>query len=261
MRALLLLVLSELCFTTYANFNDPNNLLGHLAKMAAYIFLYRAVFIAAVREPFQRLTGEIERRRLAESRMQFLAFHDPLTELPNRVLAREHFSKAAGAADRTASKMALLFLDLDDFKKVNDSLGHAAGDLLLRTLADRLLAIMRRSDTVARLGGDEFLVIIPDLADPGDSMPLLDKLQAQIGKPIALAEREFIISLSIGVAIYPDDSRDFDILTQQADGAMYRAKQAGGNRAQFFSSAALQGGARRQQRQAPPAEIASLPRD
>ena len=243
--SVLLTILSELCFTIYSNVYEIFSFLGHIYKASAYFFLYQAVFVSSVREPFRHLSAEIEERQAAESRAAFLAYHDSLTGLPNRILAQEYFVKAMAAADRNATKLALLFIDLDNFKTVNDTLGHSAGDQLLRGLADRLRSLVRKSDTVSRQGGDEFLLMLVDLPDAEATLPLIDKLTEQIRQPIMVGGREIISSISIGVAIYPDDGDDFDNLLQQADTAMYQAKEAGRGTYRFFTPAMVQGGSER----------------
>jgi len=237
LMAILLSILSELCFTIYSNINDIFSMFGHLYKVAAFCFLYHAVFVASVREPFRLLSDEMRMRRAIEERIEFLAFHDSLTALPNRVLVRELFGKAAAAADRAKTKLALLFIDLDNFKRVNDNFGHAAGDELLRAVADRLRGMIRRSDVLGRQAGDEFLLILSDLKDPDLIKPLLDKVVDRIRLPINLGTEELSISVSMGVAIYPDDARDYEALVQCADQAMYRAKDSGRNRYMFYGSA------------------------
>jgi diguanylate cyclase (GGDEF)-like protein len=237
LMAILLSILSELCFTIYGNVNDIFSMLGHLYKVAAFGFLYHGVFVSSVREPFRMLSDEMRMRHAIEDRIEFLAFHDSLTGLPNRVLVRELFAKAAASADRAQTKLGLLFIDLDNFKKVNDSFGHAAGDELLRTVAERLRGMVRRSDVLGRQAGDEFLLILSDLKDPELIRPLLDKIVERIRLPITLGEQEISISVSMGVAFYPDHGSDYEALLQCADKAMYQAKDNGRNRYVFCDSA------------------------
>ena len=237
LMAILLSILSELCFTIYGNINDIFSMFGHLYKVAAFSFLYHGVFVSSVREPFRLLSDEMRMRHAIEDRIEFLAFHDSLTGLPNRVLVRELFGKTAASADRAHSKLALLFVDLDNFKRVNDSMGHAAGDELLRTVAERLRAMVRRSDVLGRQAGDEFLLILSDLKDPELIRPLLDKIVERIRLPMTLGEQEISVSVSMGVAIYPDHAEDYEALLQCADKAMYQAKQGGRNRYVFYDSA------------------------
>ena len=232
--AAVITVLGELCFTLYSNVNDVFQLLGHAYKIVAYLYIYRAVFVVGVREPYERLRIEIGERRQAEQRIEFLAYHDPLTELPNRVLARDRVEQAIAAAHRHGGIAALLYLDLDQFKTVNDSMGHGAGDRLLKTVARRLRATLRETDTICRQGGDEFLIVIGDLADTAAVKPVIDKLMAALVRPMDIDGHEIATTASIGVAQYPGDGSDFDTLLQKADTALYRAKDAGRSTYRFF---------------------------
>ncbi len=232
--AALITVLGELCFTLYCNVNDVFQLLGHAYKIVAYLYIYRAVFVVGVREPYEQLRVEIAERRQAEQRIEFLAFHDPLTELPNRVLARDRVERAIAAANREGRVVALIYLDLDHFKTVNDSLGHAAGDRLLKSVAQRLRAVLRETDTISRQGGDEFLVVVGELADAVAVKPVVDKLMAALERPVLIDGQELATTASVGIAQYPDDGSDFDTLLQKADTALYRAKDGGRNTYRFF---------------------------
>ncbi|MCH7345400.1 EAL domain-containing protein [Pelomonas sp. CA6] len=233
--AALITVLSELCFTLYSHVNDGFQLLGHLYKILAYVYIYRAVFVAAVRAPYQRLLVEIEERREAERRVEFLAFHDPLTGLPNRVMARDRVERAIGAAQRLGGEVALLYLDLDDFKSINDSLGHQIGDELLRSTARRLRDALRDSDSICRLSGDEFLIVLSSEGPAGLALDgVVDKLMAVLGQPLVLDGHEILSTVSIGVSRFPQDGDQYDALLRKADTAMYRAKDAGRNTFQLF---------------------------
>ena len=234
--ATLITILSELCFTLYSNVNDIFSLMGHTYKVIAYFYIYKAVFVSSVQEPYRRLSAEIAEREQAEARIEFLAYHDPLTELPNRLLVRNRFAEAAFNAQQTGSKVALLFIDLDNFKNVNDSLGHLVGDVMLRQVSARLGDMTRNIDTLSRQGGDEFLLVLANQRDNGTIMPILDALVDQMQAPLIVQDQELGISVSIGVAVFPDDGTDFDTLLKKADTAMYRAKAAGRNTYRFFSS-------------------------
>lgn len=172
---------------------------------------------------------DVTERRRAQEQIAFLAYHDSLTRLPNRALLDEHLALALARARRGGSAVALLYVDLDDFKAVNDSLGHAAGDELLKRIAVRLKTVVRSSDLIARQGGDEFLILLTDLAqDPRLSAEAVAKqVETALLEPFHLADAEFEVGASIGISIYPDDAADADTLLRHADAAMYEVKQAG----------------------------------
>jgi diguanylate cyclase (GGDEF)-like protein/PAS domain S-box-containing protein len=172
---------------------------------------------------------DVTERRRAQEQIAFLAYHDSLTKLPNRALLDEHLSLALARAKRTGQSVALLYVDLDDFKAVNDSLGHAAGDELLRRIAVRLRGVVRSTDLLARQGGDEFLILLTDLErDPRLSAEATAKqVETALLEPFHLADAEFEVGASIGISIFPDDAADADTLLRHADAAMYEVKQAG----------------------------------
>lgn len=170
----------------------------------------------------------------AEEKLNHLAHHDVLTDLPNRLLFDDRFERAIENARRAQQRCTLLFLDLDSFKVVNDTLGHAIGDDLLRSVAARLREALRRSDTLARLGGDEF-VVLTGSSQPEDASHLAVKLLAALREPFMLGGEQIRISASIGIAVYPDHGTDRNILMRAADIAMYSAKSQGRNRYQFFT--------------------------
>ena len=172
---------------------------------------------------------DITEHKLAEERMQRIAHRDSLTDLPNRLLFNDRLAQSIRLARRDGRKFALLFLDLDKFKQVNDTLGHDAGDELLQQVAARIRRELRDSDTVARVGGDEFTVILPDVAGPEDAEIVARKIVAALSAPIRLEHkgRSVEIGSSIGIALYPSDAADADALVSAADAAMYEAKQAG----------------------------------
>lgn len=184
------------------------------------------------------LTGtvqDITARKLTEARIEFLAHHDPLTGLPNRVLVREHFHLAAAFADRAETKAALLFLDLDNFKAINDTLGHTAGDALLKEIARRLQGCVRNTDTISRQGGDEFLIVLSDALYDDAITAVTEKILAQMARTFILDAHELSASFSIGIAVYPDDGLDFETLLRKADTAMYHAKKQGRNTYSFHT--------------------------
>lgn len=156
-----------------------------------------------------------------------LALYDALTGLPNRKLLDERLKVALSAAQRKQCRVALLFIDLDKFKPVNDNYGHAYGDLLLKEVAKRLRACMRESDTASRLGGDEFVAVLPDIGSRADAATVAEKILHQLAQPYEISGHTFDISASIGAAIYPEDGADGKALTKSADMAMYAAKNSG----------------------------------
>ncbi len=184
---------------------------------------------------FVGIFTDITQKKEAERKLEQLAYYDPLTGLPNRALFRERMEQAISSAMRHKSGVALFFIDLDRFKMVNDTLGHAAGDELLKIVADRLQARVRSSDTVARLGGDEFTVIITEVALPEQVSPFAQKMIDSLLLPMTIHNQEVNIGGSIGIALYPGDGENFDTLTKHADMAMYLAKERGRNNFQFFS--------------------------
>jgi diguanylate cyclase (GGDEF)-like protein len=177
---------------------------------------------------------EIKERRQAEEVVKFAATHDPLTGLPNRVLLAERVNRAVAAAKSQERNAAVLFIDLDRFKNINDALGHEAGDRLLQNVADRLLRCVRRSDTLARQGGDEFVVLIEGFQTPGDLIQVAEKILAEVAEPMTVYGKEFQITASVGISTFPADGEDLRALLKNADTAMYRAKQLG-NAFQFYA--------------------------
>jgi diguanylate cyclase (GGDEF)-like protein/PAS domain S-box-containing protein len=163
-----------------------------------------------------------------------LALHDSLTDVPNRTLLSDRLDQALMRADRTGSSVALLYIDLDRFKHINDSLGHAVGDELLRSVAKRLLSCVRSSDTVSRQGGDEFLVLLSDVVQAHDAALCAEKIIAALELPHRIADHDLRITASVGIATYPDDASDAEKLLRNADFAMYQAKYTGRNNYQFF---------------------------
>ena len=178
---------------------------------------------------------DITERKQAEHEMVRLATHDSLTGLANRTLLRDRVQQALETNKRTGMKSAVLFIDLDQFKTINDSLGHAVGDRLLVEVSHRLRDCVRAEDTVARQGGDEFIVFLPRIPDSASAGVLAAKLQHQLAKPMRLDERELFVGSSVGIAVYPDDGEDVDTLLKNSDTAMYQVKEAGRNHFAFFT--------------------------
>ncbi len=170
-----------------------------------------------------------------EERLQFLAHYDQLTRLPNRILFNDRLKLAVAQADREHLQVAVMFLDLDGFKAVNDSLGHKAGDELLLQVAQRLSQCLRATDTVARFGGDEFTIVLPSLDSRESIIRIAQKIGEEIAKPYDLDGREANITTSIGISLYPNDSLQPQQLVQYADNAMYHAKRNGKNHHEFYS--------------------------
>jgi len=203
-----------------------------LALTAFLIWLLAGDLRAALAE----VRAEHERVLLSQIRIEFLATHDSLTGLPNRLLARDRFGHAIALARRHRTMVALVFLDLDNFKNVNDSLGHSTGDELLRTVGDRLGKVVRDSDTICRQGGDEFLILLGDVHDRSAVAEIGVKLLEQLALPFPLDGLPVSTTGSIGIAMYPEDGADFDELLKKADIAMYGAKSAGRNAVRFFAN-------------------------
>ncbi|WP_373188057.1 diguanylate cyclase domain-containing protein [Halopseudomonas sp.] len=167
-----------------------------------------------------------------QARLEFLSRYDQLTSLPNRVLLSDRIVMALARARRDEGKVALLYLDLDKFKRVNDTHGHAVGDQLLQAVAERITGCVRESDTVSRIGGDEFVVLLETLDLPGQAHAVAEKIREALNRPLILANLELAIIPSIGIALYPEDGDDEQHLLDLADSAMYQAKRKGGNRSQ-----------------------------
>jgi diguanylate cyclase (GGDEF)-like protein/PAS domain S-box-containing protein len=179
---------------------------------------------------------DITDRKRGEQEVEYQAYHDALTGLPNRMLFMDRLTVAVAQARRRHQSLALMFLDLDDLKLVNDTLGHPGGDHLLQMVAERLSALLRQEDTVARIGGDEFTILLPELPNASDAAAVADKVIASIQEPFIIGDDDVHITTSIGIAIYPADGEDPDTLLASADGTMYRAKETGGASYQFSSS-------------------------
>jgi diguanylate cyclase (GGDEF)-like protein/PAS domain S-box-containing protein len=179
---------------------------------------------------------DVTERMEAQQRLDRLAYYDSLTGLPNRNLFRDRLRHALGRAQRGTLLVAVLVLDLDNFKTINDSLGHDVGDQLLRAVAQRLGDYVRAEDTAARLGGDEFVIVLESVACADDASAVAQKLIDALTRPFALGDHEVFVSASIGIALYPHDDRDADNLLKHADTAMYRAKEQGRNAYRFYSA-------------------------
>ena len=207
---------------------------GTLLSLLLLGFLYSlATQHANVHDRASQLTQDLQQ---SEQRFRHLAHHDPLTGLPNRTLLQDQFARALGRARRSNNNLAILFIDLDRFKTINDSLGHSAGDALLREVADRIRLTVREFDTVARMGGDEFVILLTDLAEPADAGRVAQHVLVSLAKVTIIDGHPLHVTSSIGISLFPDDGEDFDELLKHADAAMYLAKENGRNGYQFFTS-------------------------
>lgn len=208
------------------------NILSILSVTAFFIWL----MASDLRRALARLATDNERILESHAKIEILAHHDALTHLPNRTLARDRLSQIMAVSRRKDSLAAVLFLDLDNFKTVNDSLGHLAGDQLLCLVADRLVGAVRESDTVSRQGGDEFLILLGDLDDEEAATVSATKIMAQLGTPFVVNGLQVLATGSVGIAMFPKDGTDADTLLKNADMAMYQAKDSGRNAFRFFDT-------------------------
>ena len=206
-------------------------------------FYPSSLSISAVRNKVGRVThyvavlSDITERKASEARIAFLAQHDPLTGLPNRTLLRDRLDQALANATRHGTRIALMFLDLDRFKTINDSLGHMTGDRLLQGVAQRLTSCVRETDTVSRQGGDEFLIVLTDVDVPDDAARVAEKILGLLQAPFDVDGQQLGTSFSIGIALYPEDGDSVEVLMKNADTAMYHAKESGRNTYRFFDEA------------------------
>jgi diguanylate cyclase (GGDEF)-like protein/PAS domain S-box-containing protein len=180
--------------------------------------------------------SDISSLRHSQEQLEYLAHHDPLTDLPNRLLFTARLEHALATVMRRHKQLAVLFLDLDRFKIVNDSLGHSVGDKVLKRVAHRLASVVRHEDTVARLGGDEFIVLLEDLASASGASEVAEKLIHALEEPFSTDGHDLFLSVSVGISLAPDDGRDVDTLVRNADTAMYKAKSTGRGTYQFYES-------------------------
>ena len=204
--------------------------------------LERTDEIGVLARSFQRMQNQI-RQQLAEllrrrSELEQLAQHDSLTGLPNRLLFAEHVERALSTARRDGTRLALMFIDIDKFKLINDNLGHAFGDLLLKEFSARIRSVLRESDMPARIGGDEFVVLLHTIQDDLDASIVAEKLRLAINQPFVLEGQTLVVSACIGIALYPEAGTDLLELTRHADQAMYRAKENGRNAVTIYSPTA-----------------------
>jgi diguanylate cyclase (GGDEF)-like protein len=185
---------------------------------------------------YEGTVEDITDRKAAEKRVQYLAYYDALTGLPNRTLLQDRIAKALASARRQKHKVALLFLDLDRFKDINDSLGHSFGDILLQEVSARLRGWAREQDTVARLGGDEFLIVLTNVKDIPDAAVAAERLMDTMAAGFVIQGHSLSVSCSMGISVFPEHGADSETLIKHADAAMYCAKEQGRNNFQFFTA-------------------------
>jgi len=218
---------------------DDNELASQALQSGAQDYLVKGQIDRSTLE--RSIRYAIERNRLLEQleeskRLQrHLAYHDALTILPNRHLLHDRLQQALAQSKRSGKLAALLFLDLDGFKRINDTLGHGIGDLLLKSVAKRLKTTVRQVDTVARLGGDEFTIVLLEINHAQDAKDVAQKILKVISQPYKIEEHELFVTASVGISIYPDDGSDIESLIRKADIAMYRAKGQGKNNYQVYN--------------------------
>lgn len=209
----------------------------YTAMLLLLIFSFAGLVIGMIlyRFPTRIVMRAEEEVATAFNKLNYLSYHDMLTDLPNRLRFNDDLTKAIENADKKGRKLGVMFLDLDRFKLINDTLGHNNGDLLLKKVAKRLQDSIRKNDTVARLGGDEFTVILPTINNSTEVAMVAGKILKSLHQPFILEGEEFVITTSIGISIYPSDGEDIDTLIKNADAAMYFAKENGNNKYQFYS--------------------------
>ena len=206
--------------------------MGHLVVFDRRPMLDKERTISILRVFAARAGAELERQR-AEETIKNMAYHDALTGLPNRILLIDRLTLALAHAHRVKKRLAVMYLDFDHLKSVNDTYGHAIGDLLLKEMGQKLKSAIREEDTVARLGGDEFILLLPELHDRENAVTLGEKLIRLGREPLELDGHVVPSSFSIGISLYPDDGTDYETLLKKADDALYEAKRKGRDRYQF----------------------------
>jgi diguanylate cyclase (GGDEF)-like protein/PAS domain S-box-containing protein len=207
---------------------------GHLVWMESSLTFFRDASMKPI--GILGVSRDITERKKTEEQIQHMATHDLLTDLPSLRLAKDRLSRALGIARRYKKATAVMFIDLDGFKAVNDTLGHDAGDYVLKQVAQRLLSCVRETDTVARVGGDEFLIIATEINSPENAAQIAEKVIHLVSQPIVFNEQETAVGTSIGIALFPEHGEDMDQLIKQADEAMYSVKNAGKNGFRFVST-------------------------
>ena len=225
---------------------------GLLSRSSTIIFTLAFGLITVIIVTLTKENRSVAERERAEEKIHYLAHYDTLTDLPNRFLFKEHLSRALVSAQRNSEMLAVLFVDLDDFKRVNDTFGHRVGDLLLQEIAARFGKTLRKSDvlarqgdedghtSIARFGGDEFIVLLSDIEGAPDAAKAAHRVLDALSDPFALDGNDISMGASIGISLYPQDGEDFETLTKNADAAMYRAKGQGTKNYRFYSQQAQQ---------------------
>ncbi len=216
-------------------FDSHCKIIGHLSVMDDKPMVNKERTLSILKIFAARAGAELERKR-TEGMIRNMAYHDALTGLPNRILLNDRLEMALAQAQRGQSLLAVLFLDFDHFKSINDKLGHGVGDILLKSVGGRLKKCLRNQDTVARLGGDEFILLLPEINSPLDAGNLAKKLLEVVRSPFQIQEHELQITFSIGVALYPRDGENSTTLLKHADEALYLAKKRGKNCFQFYNA-------------------------
>ncbi len=236
MVAVILIVVVNNISGFYVNSSNVN--IGYDAALILLILLTTAYSIWLWSNDLQLLFKKLEientKSKQSQKQIEYIAQHDALTNLPNRLLSKLRFEQDWLGAIRSRTSIALLYIDLDNFKEINDTLGHSAGDEFLKVISARLKRVVREVDTVSRQGGDEFLIIVKDIKDNRDIIAIAEKTIASVVRPVSLSNTLFECSGSVGISIYPDDGRDYETLLKKADLAMFHAKDKGKNNFQFY---------------------------
>jgi len=195
---------------------------------------------------FRAVSRDVTEHKQYEQKIAEMATHDSLTGLPNRTLLSDRLTMGLALSRRSGNRLAVLMLDLDKFKTINDTLGHGVGDQLLKAVAERLTSVTRKSDTIARIGGDEFVLVLPQVCQPANASRLAQRILDVFREPLVFDGHQLNITTSIGIAVYPEDGKDIEILLKNADTAMYRAKEQGRDMYRFYGAAATKTGTKAQ---------------
>jgi diguanylate cyclase (GGDEF)-like protein/PAS domain S-box-containing protein len=191
---------------------------------------------------FRAVSRDVTERKQFEQKLADLATHDSLTGLPNRNLLDDRLTMGLALSRRSGNKLAVLMLDLDKFKAINDTMGHGVGDQMLKAVAKRLTSVVRKSDTVARTGGDEFVLVLPQVSQPSNASRLAQRILDVLREPFIIDGHQLNISTSIGIAVYPENGKEIDMLLKNADSAMYQAKEQGRNMYKFYGDDSAKAG-------------------